>query len=221
MHAVLAKEGIAVPMSDLFGKTGMALLAEAPLARAYRLRVSSLLDLIDAHGYEVALFTRLVAEQLHGHAGYRAIQALPGVGSTFAAIFVAEIGDVHRFPAPPKLCSWAGLTPRHRESDTTVHRGHSHLAKAPGWCAGPPSRRSRSCPWTSSCAPTATASRIGAARASARSPPPAGCSPSCTTVCATAHPLPGQGGGVTGSDAARRARSSQVMTPTTVAPSSF
>ena len=28
-----------------------------------------------------------------------------------------------RFPRPANLCSWAGLTPRHRESDTTVHRG--------------------------------------------------------------------------------------------------
>ena len=28
-----------------------------------------------------------------------------------------------RFPGPAQLASWAGLTPRHRESDTTVHRG--------------------------------------------------------------------------------------------------
>jgi transposase len=39
-----------------------------------------------------------------------------------AAVFVAEIGDVHRFARAEQLCSWAGLTPRHRESDTTVHR---------------------------------------------------------------------------------------------------
>jgi transposase len=36
---------------------------------------------------------------------------------------VAEIGDVTRFGRPEQLCSWAGLTPRHHESDTTVHRG--------------------------------------------------------------------------------------------------
>jgi len=39
-------------------------------------------------------------------------------------VFVAEIGDVGRFTGPAQLCSWAGLTPRHRESDTVVHRGH-------------------------------------------------------------------------------------------------
>jgi transposase len=37
---------------------------------------------------------------------------------------MAEIGDVSRFASAARLCSWAGLTPRHRESDTTVHRGH-------------------------------------------------------------------------------------------------
>jgi transposase len=41
-----------------------------------------------------------------------------------AAVFVAEIGDVTRFPSAGALCCWAGLTPRHYESDKTVHRGH-------------------------------------------------------------------------------------------------
>ena len=46
------------------------------------------------------------------------------IGPVLAAVFVAEIGDVHRFDGPAKLTCWAGLTPRHHESDTTVHRGH-------------------------------------------------------------------------------------------------
>ena len=52
------------------------------------------------------------------------IQQLPGVGPVLGAVFVAEIGDVHRFADPSRLCSWAGLTPQHRESDTVVRRGH-------------------------------------------------------------------------------------------------
>ena len=36
---------------------------------------------------------------------------------------VAEIGDVSRFSNPQALCSWAGLTPKHHESDTKVRRG--------------------------------------------------------------------------------------------------
>ena len=40
------------------------------------------------------------------------------------AVFVAEIGDVHRFPDARRLCSSAGLTPRLRESDAHTRRGH-------------------------------------------------------------------------------------------------
>ena len=41
-----------------------------------------------------------------------------------AAVIVAEIGDIRRFPGPGQLRSWAGLTPRHYESDLKVIRGH-------------------------------------------------------------------------------------------------
>ena len=39
-------------------------------------------------------------------------------------MIVAEIGDITRFRTAGQLCSWAGLTPRHRESDLKVTRGH-------------------------------------------------------------------------------------------------
>jgi transposase len=38
-------------------------------------------------------------------------------------VFVAEVGDVTRFATANQLACWAGLTPKHRESDTHVHRG--------------------------------------------------------------------------------------------------
>ena len=62
--------------------------------------------------------------QLDGHRGYAAIQELPGIGPVLDAVIIAEIGDVRRLARPAKLCSWAGLTPRHRESDTKVRRGY-------------------------------------------------------------------------------------------------
>jgi transposase len=45
------------------------------------------------------------------------------LGKVLGAIFVAEIGDVTRFKSPEALTSWAGLAPRHHESDTKVIRG--------------------------------------------------------------------------------------------------
>ena len=119
VHAVLAKEGVRVPMSDLFGVAGSRLLEGLRLERAYALRVASLRRLLAVYDQEIAMLGREVGQTLAGDAGYLAIQAIPGVGSVLAAVFVAEIGQVHRFATAPQLCSWAGLTPRHRESDTT------------------------------------------------------------------------------------------------------
>src|SRR6478672_6770193 len=123
-HAVLAKAGVLIAVSDLFGVEGRQRLARVPLGAAYAQRVSSLLELIDVLDAHERRFAQQIAAKLHGDRGYWAIQQLPGVGPILGAVFVAEIGDVHRFADPSHLCSWAGLTPQHRESDTVVRRGH-------------------------------------------------------------------------------------------------
>ena len=124
VHAVLAKEGVAVPMSDLFGVAGQALLDACPLAEAYAVRVESLRDLIEVVDREIAMLQGRIEDWLADDAAYHSIQAIPGVGPVLGAIFVAEIGDVSRFATARHLASWAGLTPSHHESDTTVRRGH-------------------------------------------------------------------------------------------------
>lgn len=123
VHGVLAGAGVPVAMSDLFGVGGRELLSKARLAPESRARVDSAMRLIEGLDFEVDLFAKLIAGRLREHPGYRAIQAIPGVGPVLAAVFVAEIGDITRFDRPAQLASWAGLTPKHHESDTTVHRG--------------------------------------------------------------------------------------------------
>jgi len=123
VHAVLAAAGVQVPMSDLFGPAGQHLLATTRLAVESRSRIDSLLRLIAGLDFEIDTFARLVAGRLREDPGYRAIQQIPGVGPVLAAVFVAEIGDIGRFRRPAQLACWAGLTPTHHESDTTVHRG--------------------------------------------------------------------------------------------------
>jgi transposase len=123
VHAVLAGAGVQVSVTDLFGVRGRELLGCSVLAVESRARVDSLLRIVEAMDFEVDTFDRLVAGRLRTEPGYRAIQAIPGVGPVLAAVFFAEIGDVCRFAKPQQLASWAGLTPRHHESDNVVHRG--------------------------------------------------------------------------------------------------
>jgi transposase len=121
---VLARLGIAVTCSDLFGAWGSSWLDGLALPQPYAGKVTSLRQLIGELNTEIAMLSEVIADLLAGHAGYRVIQRLPGIGAVLAAIIIAEIGDVTRFKTAAHLSSWAGLTPRHRESDISVTRGH-------------------------------------------------------------------------------------------------
>ena len=123
IHGVMAKNGVLPVVAEMWGPSGSAQLDSLELPFAYNLRIESLRDLLELYDREIAMLDRHIHHQLKNDPGYRAITKLPGVGKVIAAIFVAEIGDIGRFDSPKKLCSWAGLTPKHRESDTVVHRG--------------------------------------------------------------------------------------------------
>ena len=123
VHGVLAKLGIEVTCSDIFGAWGTAWLDELPLPQPYCWKVASLRQLISWLTSEITVLEQVSADLLAGHDAYRAVQQLPGIGPVLGAVIVAEIGDITRFRHPARLCSWAGLTPRHYESDTKVVRG--------------------------------------------------------------------------------------------------
>jgi transposase len=103
---------------------------------------------------------------------------------------LAEIGEVDRFANAAHLASWAGLTPRHRESDTVVRRGPitkqgSTLVR---WAAVEAAQGARNAGWL-----TEAHTRIAARGAAATSPPsrwPASCSPWSTTAYATGTSVP-------------------------------
>jgi len=123
LHAVMAKNGVLPARNDMFGPGGRAQLAALEIPAAYVTRIESIQRLVDAITSERHALDVELRRELRDDPGYQAVQTIEGVGPLIAAVFVAEIGDVTRFPSPSQLCSWAGLTPKHRESDTKVVRG--------------------------------------------------------------------------------------------------
>jgi transposase len=124
VHAVLAKLGVPVTCSDIFGVAGSAWLDQLRLPQPYSGKLTSLRQLAGELTTEITMLSGVTADLLDGDRGYQVIQQLPGIGPVLAAVITAEIGDVTRFGNAAQLCSWAGLTPRHRESDIKVTRGH-------------------------------------------------------------------------------------------------
>ena len=124
VHAVLAKLGIPVTHSDLLELDhGRQWMDGLGLPQPYAGKVTSLRQLTGELTAEITMLSGVIADLLAADRGYKVIQQLPGIGPVLAAIIIAEIGDVTRFKNAAQLCSWAGLTPKHRESDVKVNRG--------------------------------------------------------------------------------------------------
>jgi transposase len=124
VHALLARHGVPVRRSDLFGRGGRAFLAGLPLREPQRRRIESLLVLIDAIDGEVAQAAAEIELLARADPRVEVLTQLPGIGRYTALLVIAEVGEVGRFPGPRQLCSYAGLAPRVRSSDAKTRLGH-------------------------------------------------------------------------------------------------
>ena len=91
VHAVLAGQGVAVPVSDLFGVKGSKLLVELELPATYRYRIDSLLRLIDAFDREIDQTAAVTGQRLRHDPGFAAVKTIPGIGPILGAVFIAAI----------------------------------------------------------------------------------------------------------------------------------
>jgi transposase len=122
--AVLAKQGVERPFSDMLGPGGLQFLAALELAESPRRRLDSTLALIAEFTREIELTTREIETRANEDPYVEVLCQIRGVGRYIAMLVIAEVGDVTRFPTARHLCSWAGMTPTVRSSDQRIRLGH-------------------------------------------------------------------------------------------------
>ena len=86
VHAVMAKEGVLPKVTDIFGPAGTRQLDALELGTPFAHRVSSLRELIAAFDGEISRLERDIHLHLKGDRGYRAVQAINGIGKVSAAV---------------------------------------------------------------------------------------------------------------------------------------
>ena len=123
VRAVLADRGVA-GVAALWDGPGRKWLAKLELPDVEREVVDDLCSLLDAVEPVIGRLERELRTRAKPDPRVEALQHLPGVGLLTAMTLVAEIGDIGRFESARRLCSWAGLTPRVRNSDAKVRHGH-------------------------------------------------------------------------------------------------
>ena len=122
--AILAKNGIAAPYSDMFGAGGLRFLAELELREAPRRRLDSTLALVADFTREIDQTSREIDARAKEDPFVEVLCQIRGVGRYIAMLVIAEVGDIGRFHTARRLCSWAGMTPTVRSSDQRIRLGH-------------------------------------------------------------------------------------------------
>ncbi len=181
VHSVLAKSGVLIPVSDLFGVTGRQKLARVPLADAYAQRVISLLELIDVLDAHEARFTAFDRHRtawrprVHGDRGAARCRSDSGRGVRRARSGMCTGSPIPRTCAPG--LAWRPNT----VNPTQWFTAGTSRSRAASWCAGRRSRPSNSHPAGTKI--SVDRARIEARRGKniAKSPRHENCSPWSTT----------------------------------------
>lgn len=124
VHFLLFRTGHQRPVSDLFGQRGRTWLQELPLGRLDRGMLGQKLEAIDMLTQLLGQADREIREFFLAHPAFALLQTIPGVGPLVAAVCIAELGDINRFPSAKQVVSYAGLVPREHSSGGKVRRGH-------------------------------------------------------------------------------------------------
>jgi transposase len=114
VHSELAKYGLTVEASDIFGpRIREALLEEiATLPKHTAFVTREQLDYVDHLSEEVKYFEERITETFAGCEETDFLATLPGVGPILSVIIWLEVGDVKRFPEAENVATYAGTTPR-------------------------------------------------------------------------------------------------------------
>jgi transposase len=123
IHATLLAFGKPCSTSDLFGVAGRDLLARLEFPDPWEANVLSALALIDTVDDEVAAKERELRSMGATHPYVELLQTVPGIGWVLGYTIASEIGDIHRFASPKKLCGYTGLCPRVYQSGGKDFRG--------------------------------------------------------------------------------------------------
>jgi hypothetical protein len=103
-------------MSDPFGVAGREWLARQELPVDEQDTINAALRQIDFLNEEIATIESELARFATNSAEAKQLMTVPGVGLVTATAFLAQVGEITRFPNPNRLVSYLGLDPSVRQS---------------------------------------------------------------------------------------------------------
>jgi transposase len=124
IHAILSKNGLLFPFSDVFGKKGIDWLKSQSLRKVYMDEINGYINLWESLHAQIEIVQKEISSKAQKDETVELLMSMPGVGEFSALLILSEIGNIDRFPSAEKLCSYAGLVPTVRSSGEHIKMGH-------------------------------------------------------------------------------------------------
>ena len=123
IHSYLWKLGINCEYTDLFGKSGLKWLKSLDLREPFNTLIAQDLKILETLREEIKKTTKKIDALAKEDERVKLILPIKGIGKYSAMLILAEIGDIHRFPSPKNLISFAGLCPSTHQSGKVFYNG--------------------------------------------------------------------------------------------------
>jgi len=123
VSALLRRQGCSCPVKDKFTKKGREWIAELELPRSIRMVLNTQLTVIDVLNAEIRKLDNELRKFARHDERIQRLMRIPGIGVVFAAMIVAEIGTISRFPSKIGFVAYCGLAPIVRQSGEKTRRG--------------------------------------------------------------------------------------------------
>ena len=124
IHAILLRNGKQhSDYSDLFDPGGMKFLRNLTLSDSEQYSLTSYLNIVETLAHEKAQTAEKIETLCKHNQQAMLLTSIPGISYYSAMIILTEIGEIHRFPHPKKLCSYAGLVQRTIQSGDHLYHG--------------------------------------------------------------------------------------------------
>lgn len=125
VRALLSQHGVEPPpVSDLFGKKGLAWLREEPeLPEPDGWLLGEDVELAETLKEKIHATEGLIKELAEGDEAVGWLRSLPGIGEFFSVLIRHEVGEMERFPSPKKFASYTGVVPSTYASGKRITHG--------------------------------------------------------------------------------------------------
>jgi transposase len=131
IHNLLFRHNLRSPERYVFSTAALAWLRALELQPLERLEMTHLLGQLELLMSQRQETQQQIARLAAQDQRVPRLMQITGVGYFMAFAILAHIGDIHRFPAPKKLSSYAGLVPSLHQSGRHSYSGHITKAGSP------------------------------------------------------------------------------------------